>query len=128
MNRQEVLDRLNELALDKGAYWLITGGAMVLYGLRDQTGDIDLGCTTALFEALQAQGCPVSMMPDGTRRVELAPDVELFENWLQGDIVEVEGVPVVSLEGLIAMKRQIGREKDMRDIALIEEYLAKGGC
>ena len=127
MNGQELLQRLNELPFAEGEYWLITGGAMVLYGLREQTGDIDFGCTTRLFEALQAQGYPVSTMPDGTRRVEFAEDVELFENWLHGGVVVVDGVPVVSLEGLIAMKRQIGREKDMRDIALIEEYLAKGG-
>ena len=126
MNRQELMQRLSELPFDTGEYWLITGGAMVLYGLREQTGDIDLGCTTRLFEALQAQGYSVNTMPDGTRRVAFAEDVELFENWLQGSVQMLDGVPVVALEGLIAMKRQIGREKDLRDIAMIEEYLAKG--
>lgn len=28
MNRTELLNRLNELELSKGDYWLITGGAM----------------------------------------------------------------------------------------------------
>ena len=123
MNRAELLNRLSELDLPKEEYWLITGGAMVLYGIRAETGDIDLGCTRGLSEALQARGCPTSVMPDGTRRIELAEDVELFEEWLHDGVEWLDGVPVITLQGLIAMKRQIGREKDMRDIALIEQYM-----
>lgn len=32
-----------------------------------------------------------------------------------------EGVPVISIQGLIWMKRALGREKDFRDIQLILE-------
>ena len=53
----------------------------------------------------------------------LAEDVELFENWIYDTVTEVEGVPVISLEGLIAMKKTLGREKDQRDLMLIENFL-----
>ena len=43
MNRTRLLERLKTLEFDKKDYWLITGGAMVLYELRAETGDIDLG-------------------------------------------------------------------------------------
>ena len=33
----------------------------------------------------------------------------------------ISGVPVVSADGLIRMKRKLGREKDFADIALIEK-------
>ena len=123
MNRDELLRRLAQLNIDPGEYWLITGGAMVLYGLRPETGDIDLGCTRKLADRLQAQGCPVSMMPDGTRKLSPETDVEIFEEWRSGEVVLVDGVPVVTLQGLIDMKRQIGRGKDLRDIRLIEARL-----
>jgi len=123
MNRAEMLERLKSLDFDKADYWLVAGSAMVLYGLRGQTGDIDMGCTPRLSGKLQAQGCPVSHMPDGTKHIVLAEDVELFENWLYDRVDTVDGIPVISLQGLIEMKKRIGREKDLRDIALIEEYL-----
>ncbi len=51
--------------------------------------------------------------------------IELFENWLEGDVVFLEGLPVVSLAGLLKMKEALGREKDLEDIRLIKEQLSK---
>ena len=101
--------RLEELHLDDTKYWLITGGAMVLYGLREQTSDIDLGCTSNLANLLQQEGFPVERMPDGTRKIVVAEDVEIFENWLEDKVERFEGVPVISIRGLIEMKRALGR-------------------
>ena len=94
---------------------------MVLYGLREQTSDIDLGCTSDLADLLQQEGFPVERMPDGTRKIVVAEDVEIFENWLEDKVERFEGVPVISIQGLIEMKRALGREKDFRDIQLILE-------
>ena len=49
MRKPDILARLRALPWDPKEYWLITGGAMVLYGLREWTHDVDLGCTTALY-------------------------------------------------------------------------------
>lgn len=45
--------------------------------------------------------------------------------WLSDKIVFISGVPTVSIKGLISMKRELGREKDLQDIELINTYLAK---
>ena len=121
LDKKQIIARLEELHLDDTKYWLITGGAMVLYGLREQTSDIDLGCTSDLADLLQQEGFPVERMPDGTRKIVVAEDVEIFENWLEDKIERFEGVPVISIQGLIEMKRALGREKDFRDIQLIRE-------
>ena len=94
---------------------------MVLYGLRKQTSDIDLGCTSELADFLQERGFPVEQLPDGTRKIVVAEDVEIFENWLEDRVERFEGIPVISIQGLIWMKRALGREKDFRDIQLILE-------
>ncbi len=121
LDKKQIIARLEELHLDDTKYWLITGGAMVLYGLREQTSDIDLGCTSDLADLLQQEGFPVERMPDGTRKIVVAEDVEIFENWLEDRVERFEGVPVISIQGLIEMKRALGREKDFRDIQLILE-------
>lgn len=45
--------------------------------------------------------------------------------WLSDKIVFISGVPTVSIKGLISMKRELGREKDLQDIELINTYLDK---
>ena len=96
---------------------------MVLHGFRTQTHDIDLGCTTLLADKLEQQGYFVSHCDDGTRKISYSEDIEIFENWLEGTVEIINGVPVVSVDGLIQMKKKLGREKDLADIALIEKEI-----
>ncbi|MBO6061461.1 MAG: HAD family hydrolase [Clostridia bacterium] len=123
MKKPEIIEKLRSLPFDKRDYWVVAGAAMALYGVREETNDIDLGCTHALAERLQAEGYSAAPAPDGTRRFKLPGDIEVFENWLCGTVAEAEGLPVVSLPGLVEMKRRLGRDKDLRDLRLIEEFL-----
>lgn len=125
MKKTDIIRRLEALDFDRNEYWVITGSAMVLYDLREETHDIDLGCTKKMTDELALQGFPVSLLEDGTRKIRCGADVELFENWLFGEIQWLDGIPVISLEGLAEMKRSLGREKDQRDIRLIEAFLAE---
>ena len=123
MNRVELLKVLESLNLDSKEYWLITGGAMVFYGFRKETRDLDLGCTSKLADDLEAKGYPTEIMPDGTRKICPVPDIEIFENWIYDQVEIIDGIPVISVSGLITMKKNIGREKDIKDIQLIESCL-----
>lgn len=125
MRKADIVKRLNALGFNQADYWVITGSAMVLYGLREQTHDIDLGCTTALADRLEAQGTPVEYRADGSRKLTIGGDVELFENWLFDTVQLLDGIPVISLKGLSEMKTRLGREKDLRDLRLISDFLAQ---
>ena len=125
MKKDDINRRMNELAFPAEDYWVITGGAMVLHGFRDETHDIDLGCTKKLADRLEEDGYLTDRYPDGRRELHIGDDVEIFEDWLSGSIVSVGGVSVISVDGLIEMKRSLGREKDLRDIELIREKLGK---
>lgn len=123
MTKFEIIERLKLLNYARGEYWVVAGSAMVLHGLRDTTHDIDLGCTKALADDLENSGCKTVAMDDGTRKISAAEDIEIFENWLFDDIVVIDGIPVISLSGLLEMKKQLGRAKDIEDIKLIEAAL-----
>ena len=69
------------------------------------------------------EGCLYKITSDGNRRFKIGEDFEVFENWLFDKVVTVEGIPVISVKGLMEMKQKLGREKDKRDIKLIEEYI-----
>ena len=125
MNRQEIIAELRAFPYDRADYWVLTGGAMVLYGIRSETSDIDLGCSKALADRLEADGYLCGTRQNGKRRFRYGACIEIFEGWLNDRIGTVDGVPVISIEGLIEMKRALGREKDRRDLALIEAFQQK---
>ncbi len=120
-DRQSLVSRLKGLNLPQSDYWVVAGAAMVLHGFRSQTHDIDLGCSLRLADLLQQQGFFVSLCGDGTRKIVYSEDIEIFENWLDGTVEIVSGIPVVGVDGLIQMKKNLGRQKDLADIALIEK-------
>ena len=119
-DKHSLLQRLQKLTFSKKEYWVVAGGAMVLHGFRPQTHDIDLGCSTLLADELEQQGFAISLYEDGTRKILYSENIEIFENWIEDTVVIISGVPVVSVDGLIQMKKKLGREKDLADIALIE--------
>lgn len=123
MKAEDIRRRLAELALDANEYRINAGGAMVLYGLREETHDLDVWCTKKLGDEL-AQRCEAQTLPDGTRRFVPAPDVEIYENMLPGETVFLDGIPVAPLEDVLALKRRLNREKDQRDIAVLEAAIA----
>lgn len=123
MKAEDIRRRLAELALDTNEYRINAGGAMVLHGLREEPHDLDIWCTKKLGDTL-AQRCEVQVLPDGTRRFVPAPDVEIYENMLPGKTVFLNGIPVAPLEDVLALKRQLNREKDRRDIAVLEAAIA----
>ena len=127
MNRQEMIARIRENGFDREGYWLVAGGAMLLYGIRRETRDIDLGCSSERARELLDRGLPESRMRDGTRRIEAAEDIEIFENWLCGGVTTFDGIPVITLEGLVEMKKRLGRPKDMADLELIWQYARERG-
>ena len=108
MKAEDIRQRLGELALDANEYRINAGGAMVLYGLREETHDLDIWCTKKLGDAL-AQRCEAQTLPDGTRRFVPAPDVEIYENMLPGKTVFLDGIPVAPLEDVLALKRALNR-------------------
>ena len=123
MNKADIIKRVHKLGFDKKDYWIIAGTAMVMYGFRAETNDIDMGCSRALADRLEKEGYPTSYSKDTMRKITIGDDVEIFEDWLYDRVEMVDGLPVLSVKGLIEMKRFLGREKDLRDIELIEKAL-----
>ena len=123
MKKADIIEKLRAFPYDTKDYWVITGGAMAMYGIREETSDIDLGCTSELADRLEKDGFLYQIKPDGTRWFRIGSDIEVYENWLYDSVELVDGIPVISIPGLIAMKQTIGREKDKRDLKLIDEYL-----
>lgn len=122
MNKQDIIRLLNDFPYDHKEYWVITGAAMVLHGFKDQTRDIDLGCSRKLADRLEADGYFHATTEDGLRWFKVGKDIEIFEDWLYDGVTRAESIPVITPKGLIQMKQSLGRKKDLADIRLIKKH------
>ncbi len=122
LNREDIIHLLKKAAFDSSEYWVTSGAAMVLHGIKNMTRDIDLGCTSQMADKLERKGYRTEVLPDGSRKILFSSTIEIFENWVEDNVILLHGLPVVSLDGMIRMKEKIGREKDLKDILLINKW------
>ena len=123
LDRNDIIERMSAFDYDRQRFWVSTGAAMVLHGVREFTHDIDIGCEHDVAEALIRSGCRTSRFPDGGVKIQFDDVIEVYENWSRGEVVMIDSLPVLSLRSIIDIKRTLGREKDFRDIELIERYM-----
>lgn len=121
--KADIIKILKDLNLPLGEYWITSGAGLVMHGVKETTRDIDLGCTTNLIEWHLRKGCNYRVVDDNSRIVEVNDKIELLENWLVDKIEFIDGLPVGSLKSIRKQKLELGREKDINDIILIDEYI-----
>lgn len=134
MRASRILHRLEELDLPPEDYALHSSASLVLRGVLEEAGDVDVVARGAAWEralALVRSGSATLDRGVQDQRVSLAGDVEVYDGWLgeSADSVVsraelVQGVPCAPLEDVIAMKERLGRPKDLRHLELIHAYLA----
>ena len=124
MNRQEFIEKLQELGLPRSEYIILSGGSLLLRGLRESTADLDICVSEDLAAKLDLQNCPKDK--DGC----FTPfeDVQMKNDMAGRAFDEVEGYQCQTLEDILEAKRRWQRPKDFKDIAVIEEYLKSAGC
>jgi hypothetical protein len=55
--KRDIIKILKDINLPLSEYWITSGAALVIHGVKDSTHDIDLGCTTKLIEHFLKKGC-----------------------------------------------------------------------
>lgn len=125
MNKHEIVQKLKMLGFPLEEYWIVAGGAMVLYGIKEETRDIDLGCSRKLADRLEADGHLPVRMADGSRKFVINSEVEVFEGWMFDRVEYMDGIPTISLTGPIMMKQSLGREKDLEDVEEIKKFIRR---
>ena len=67
MRKEDIVSRLKEFPYGTDGFWLTAGAALVFYGVREETDDIDMGCTAEAADRLEKDGYPYQVTPDGNR-------------------------------------------------------------
>lgn len=123
MNRIEYLKKLDELKLDKNRYCIISGGIMLLYGLREETEDIDIRIRPDYFEELKKR-FKFKKSSKLDNLYELSNEIEVrVLDYDDSNIEMYDGYPVWKLELQLEWFKEHNRDKDKKKIKIIEEYL-----
>lgn len=136
-----IAERVKALDFPFGEY-VVVGGAMEAHGIRP-AHDLDIVVTPALFESLiqdgwpvcTCEGCVTDQQNGSTRRMLKKPGVDIlsdysYKNEYRADTEElirgadiIDGIPFVQLSELLKWKKAAAREKDLKDVVLLEEYI-----
>lgn len=129
-----LFEELKKLALPQGEYAIFGSGPLWVRGIREGN-DLDIIALGTAWEWAVAHGRVGIKEESQLEYVQFADGkIEVYCDWYPGEwhvdeLIEtaetVDGVPFVQLRQVIDWKKKMGREKDQKDLILIEAYLAK---
>ena len=134
---QTFAKRVKELGLPLDQIIIIGSGILDQLGIR-QSADIDVATGREALEEIARSDGWVEKLDKNQRQYLVKHDgsVEIWDDWeidgriveydeLLGYAVEYDGVKFINLDFLRRWKKWRGREKDIQDVRLIDEWRAK---
>lgn len=129
----DIINEIKKFNLDPNEFIVVGGGILCVLGIRD-TNDIDLVVEKKIYNALLGQsGWTEKKWPKGDPTIskdiceigtDWGDDKKVYTyNELRHNSVCIQGINFISLEFLKEWKFNKGREKDKRDVELINKYL-----
>lgn len=129
----KIVAEIKALSLPDREYVVFGCALFDIYGIRE-TDDIDLFVTPLLFRQLKGKGWELIPRDRGGDYL-VYDNMEAFDSWnfgaytptvaeLRKSAEVIDGIPFANLEEVMKWKREFGRDKDIKDVALIEEYLS----
>ncbi|MBQ7202169.1 hypothetical protein IJS18_02165 [Candidatus Saccharibacteria bacterium] len=119
MNKEEYIKALEELNLPKSEFIILSGGSLVMRGLRDKTADLDLCFSKKLAEEIDLYSAPV----DDKGFYTPFENCQVMDEFERIEFDEVDGYQCESLKSILAFKEKARRPKDFKDIERIKEFL-----
>jgi hypothetical protein len=119
MDRTEFIKTLEKFNLPKSEFIILSGGSLLMRGLREKTADFDLCVSKKLAEEIDLYDAP----KDEKGFFVPFPNCQMMDNFENIEFDVVDGHQCESLESILAFKKSANRPKDQKDIEKIEAIL-----
>ncbi len=123
MNKEELIELINSLKIDKNEYWILSSSALVIRGIYETAGDLDIAVTEKGLKQLM-DNYDLKRKDNGwyvvNDKVECVLDTKNDYN------CEVYGdYQLESINKYYNYLINSDREKDKERIPIVEEYMKK---
>lgn len=129
---QSLLSKFRELNLSIGEYVIFGSGPLCVRGLKDWT-DIDVVVLPEIYDNFKNNvDWQIKIFENSGIEYLIKGKIEMMKDWWpeQWDIKKliegadtIDGLAFVKLEEVLRWKKMMNREKDSKDIEVIENYL-----
>lgn len=130
-----MISEVKKLSLPLGKYAVVMGASLCAHNVRD-AGDVDIIIDKCLARGLLKKGFILeNLVSDGVPCQRLSKgNIEIFDYFLNVGTFDkrntvfkeldiISGIPFINLKNMMTIKNRFGREKDKKDILLIEAHL-----
>ena len=118
MNKNELVKLINSLNIDKEEFWVLSSSALVLRGIYQDAGDLDIGVSLKGLEQLKAQ-FELKQKDNGWYIVNDKVECVLDDK----DVEKVGDINVENINRYYNYLLQSNKEKYKKRIPLIEKYI-----
>lgn len=126
MNKEELLELLKTLKLDKKEFWVLSSGSLVLRGIFDGAHDLDIAVTKEGLKQLQ-ENYNLTRKENGwyivSDKIECICADETFK--LEYEPEKCGDYYIQNIHEYLGYLYKSNREKDKARISLVEEYIDK---
>lgn len=124
MNKASIEEKLKELNIMEGEYYVVGSSAMVIRGIREVAGDLDLCMTEKALNELKTRYDVQKTDKGYDNLYKINDEIEFFVDPKEKFNVEyAHGWPLEDIHVLLDFKLKRNAEKDQADIINIRKYL-----
>lgn len=121
MNKEELIELIESLKLDKNEYWILSSGALVIRDLYPDAGDLDIAVTKKGLQELKNN---YTLKEKGNGWYIVNDKIECVLDTKEAWKIEKYGeYNLQSIEKYYDFLKKSNRQKDKARIPLIEEYI-----
>ncbi len=127
-SKRSTVEMVQRLKIPGSEYVVIGGGVLDALNIRE-TNDVDMVVSSKMYKQFKQKGWKEYIQDDG-KKIISHNGYQLMQTYVGKSLHDLkkrsfmhQGVCFMSLDDLADCKRKMGRQKDLDDIAYIEQYL-----
>lgn len=124
MNKEELLKLVESLNIPKDEYYILGGGSLVMFGIKETTSDLDLCVSNELFAKLKEKYNLDEKDKNECGFYQISDIIEIIPNPKEEFTAqEIDGYKVEELKRILEFKKKRNATKDKPYIEKITQYL-----
>ena len=120
LNKEQILNKLNELGLNKDEFIVSMGASLVIHGIKKYTNDININVSKDVFSKLKQK---YNIISENSKDVIYYDVFQINNSDLNIKKDLIDNYYFQDLESIMKQKKILNRKKDIIDIKAIDLYL-----